>query len=424
MLGPDWKLYLILFCLYAFISFIKPKINLIILYFFISFTGYIANTFGRFLIAAIVSIFMCILAFRLLYNKKARIINHYPIDAILLIYFLHSVIYYTLARYSIFGNSESTELFGLYTFLPIIMYFLCFNAIRQKLLSDKFIIFTIMLSLLTVFFCTFIIELFSSNQSFDEFGPQFLGINSNNFGALYSGMLIFFMIYNYKKLKEIKIMTIITMFCLFAAVLLSQSRAALISFAITYVMFIMREKKLSILIFNACIFLIVCFIIIQFIPLEIFNKFRIAIEAYYEGNITLATSGRVNMLIGSLHYIYDGGLFRILFGGGVGGFRGVSTLYHGLIGLEVSVHNHFMHIFTTSGLIGLIIYLLMVIIICRDSFHFYSKFNDYFSGGVFFMMINFILCDMFGNRFVGISTYFVWPLIAILYYRRKKYEYV
>jgi len=406
-----YSLYVIL----ATASYFEPKFNLFVLLFIMSIIG-VLRTISNALYIIPIAILMLVLFLRII---NTRIIRFHALDSVkllLLIFLVHRTVYFILARYFGFGGITSISSMAIFIF-SIIWYYLCFDGLKTRILKAKYIESLVIFILILVFISTFINSLINNNFSV-EFGPQILGVNSNNFGALYSGILLFFLIRNHNTLTKLKNITIILIF--FFAIFFSQSRAAVVAFLFSYTLFLLQYKKVSKFIFHSILVILIFFIVFQYMQLPIVNKFKIIEEAYYSRNAVLLTSGRYNMIVGALKYLADGGLPRILFGGGLGSFRKVSWYYYNLYGLTSSVHNHFFDLLTKFGIIGLVIYLSIIIKITFDSYKYYKFANDTFSAGVFFLMVNYFICDMFGNRFTGISMFFIWPLIAVFYFRKYR----
>jgi len=402
-----------LYAILSITSYFEPKFGFFVLLFIMSIIG-VLRTISNASYVIPIFVLMFILFIRIINTKKIDLLIIDWLRILLGIFLIHRIVYFIVALHHGFEIGIS----NLAIFcMGIFIYWLCYEGLEAGIFTSSFIekLILFMLAMVSVGSSVYLFLYETWNV---ELGPQLLGINSNNFGALYSGVLIFFLIRYHNQLLKFKNIGFIGIF--FVSILLSQSRAALIAFVMTYILFLLRYKRISTFLTGCIVIAMVLFIVFQFISFPITDKFRIMEEAYYYKNYTVVTSCRINMIIGAINYIREGGLPRLFLGGGIGSFRMVAPIYFNLPDLQTSVHNHYFDILTKFGLIGLLIYMGLIIKICVDSYKSFKTTKSYFAAGIFFLMVNYIICDMFGNRFVGISTFFIWPLIAVFYFRKYR----
>jgi len=397
---------------------IQRKIQLIIMFAFFSFSGLIINIITQ-RNYALLLIYMILVIFISAYSNWKMIFQLKNLFIIMLsLYLLHFFIYIIFNEINLFGYSTETGFFSIFLFImPIIIFFLIKIIFKSKYL--KFFISTILFFLSIICISTIIYCYCSGNLSV-EMGPQILGVNPNNFGSLYASMLIFLIIYKERNLKIFPNYLILVLFIL--AIFLSQSRGAILAFIITYILYILMERKKLYYIISISIILVIIYYTTYYIlNLNFFKKTELLINAYYSRNLIIISSGRIPLWMSALNFILEGGIFRILFGSGFSSYLNYNVSLYNIPDLQTYAHNHYLHIITQSGLVGLILYLTIIIYICKVSFTLAYKIKDLYAKGIFFMMITYVISDLFGNRFTGISTFFIWPLIAILFNKNDYY---
>ena len=337
-------------------------------------------------------------------------------EKLVLIYTINGIIYLILARENILGQPEATELYRFVAVpMPAIFFFIVLFSLRAGHIKPEFLLKTVFVILSSVCILSLIYLQLTVGLTI-EAGPQFLYVNANNFGALCASAFIFWVIYNPQHIFGRAVLAYINL-SLLLGVALSQSRAAILSIIISLILFMFSGRWIRRAFFFIPIIIILFLEIVQYIPLGIAEKLSLMRSAYYAGDITLATSGRFAMWQAAINYMLDAPLYAWLFGNGVGTFEVSANLYHGIIDLQTHAHNHYLNELLIGGIWTLGLYLFMIGQLFYDCYNALGKKEDRLPSAVFFMMVSYAFCDLFGSRFSGNSLYIVFPIIALYYAR-------
>lgn len=344
------------------------------------------------------------------------------INKIILLILATNLIYLFLLQYYNFGDKDAVGKYALLTESSIIFYFITYALLKKRIIDDRYVIDIILLLLSLVFIGEIFLDILSIQYVPKErFGQSILGVNPTGYGSLYSSILVFFVIAKYDK-KSLK--DNILVFILLLAIFASETRAGLLAIIISFFIYLYIKGKIAGAVFILGIGVTSVILISLYYPFGIFERINLLIFAYQTENIDLFTNSRYQLWLGAINYFNEFDLKNVFFGGGIADYRNLSYLYVDQ-GFSGYAHNHYLKLLTDKGILGLSLLLLFYFSMLRKSFRafkFFTGANRKLFLGIFILIINYMILDIFGARFDGLSLFYIWPLIAVFIIKLERVE--
>ena len=295
---------------------------------------------------------------------------------------LSLVIFVIYVVLSLFWGTELNEGFtSVFGFILIVMVSIIFSSygsgavIQDNKLDQVWIMVGIISGILFVFGDRAKIGEYGSRTSLRILGTS---TDPNEFAGLFviSSAICIYHIINSKGIK--KYISIIAFALGIYSVLLSGSRGAMISCAISIIMTVFFCTKVS---FKK----IITFLIISIIGVLFFMKYLIPlvpVDVIERLDLSMLLkdggSGRSVLWKSGLDQYFGGNVFRIIFGYGANGL-----LVVGERGTTTTMHNYYLQVLINFGIVGLILYLTLL----WNIFKRYWKYNRKYACALFSMAV-------------------------------------
>ena len=316
---------------------------------------------------------------------------------------------------------------------PVFLYFVAFNIIRNKVILKKtIIILMIVVAIAGLMAMKEGIDLGDAG-SLDSSRVGGLAQQPNMMGAFFVYYMFLFLGFFYLNWSKIKSWWLLVPFLIcFRGIQVTYSRGAIMAFAFGLVAITFLKNKFLFIIM--CLGVIFALLNPQFLP----GGMRYAIdrtkggEQMYESsaiedNIDVSAATRIEIWKGAIQMIKDNPVWGV----GYGVFPYAIPMYVGGIG-ERDAHNTYLIIATEMGIPVLIVFLLIIFVLFRNTFWLFTRVEDPFIKAVALGMLGglagMIVANMFGSRLESeeVSAY-LWILAgliirAVLMKKRKEID--
>jgi len=318
---------------------------------------------------------------------------------------------------------------GIFVFATYFQMFFFFFLITQLLTEQKyfFIFGWVLIGSITIFSVILSIDYlyFIVNQGgFSYVNPEEIhgrkeGLNLDpNFSALYATLAISFVLYYIKIYKKlgIRILLLVCLSILFSAIILTHSMGGLIGLSSIMFLFLLFYKDFSTF---KKISILVCMIPISillyyFAPHSLETRVQHQYHNILSGNFETWGTGRGNLWMVSAKIIKENPLLGV----GLGGYIEIMgrEIYNVTGGKPKQAHNLYLAIATENGIIGLIVFLILVfsimtklLIEIKKLFVYDIKFA-YIGCSIFLSLFSFLVQSMFLDTQ---QDKYLWLLLAI-----------
>jgi O-antigen ligase len=418
----------------------KPEFPFYVLVAYVPFNKMLSGTFGGFMTALnLTNILIFITIFCWFINgvgSNKRLFEQNPLNLWIFLFCLLGI--FSVMRGGFYyGSRYLTEfIIPLKRWLtPVILYFISLNLIKNKeILKNTTIIILIVLAVVGLLTIKEGIDIGDSG-SLDSSRVGGIAGQPNMMGAFFVYYMFLFLGFFYLNWQKIKSWAFLVPFlvCL-RGIQVTFSRGALLAFAFGLVVITFLKNKL--LFFIMCLCIIFAFLNPQFLP----GGMRYAIDRTsknegrpFEETLDTSTAGKTEIWKGAFDEsldassairleIWRGAAQMIkdspIWGVGYGVFPYAIPMYTPGIG-EMDAHNTFLIIAAEMGIPVLLIFILIILIIFRNSFWLYTRTQDPFIKAIALGMLGGIaamfVANMFGSRLESeeVSSYF-WILAGLI----------
>lgn len=410
----------------------KPEVPFYVLIAYVPFNKMLSGTFGGFMTALnLTNILILVTVFCWVMNSmltKQRMFDGSALNWLVLLFCFLGV--FSVIRGGFYyGSRYAMEyIFPLKRWLtPVFLYFIALNVIKNKeILKNTIIILMIVVAaagLLTVkegFDLGDAGSLDSSRVNGIAGQPNMMGA----FFVYYMFLFLGFFYFNWNKLQSW--MLLIPFLICFRGIQVTYSRGAYMAFAFGLAAITFFKNK--ILFFLMCLGIIFALLNPQFLPggmrfaidrTEKTDNKGFAMEQIYEGapledTVDASSANRITIWKAALEMIKDNPLW------GVGyGVFGYALGYYNPNFSGWDAHNTYLIIAAEMGIPVLLIFMIIIFILFKDSFWLFTRVEDRFIKAVALGMlggiVGMLVANMFGSRFESeeVSAYF-WVLAGLI----------
>jgi len=243
------------------------------------------------------------------------------------------------------------------------------------------------------------------------------GVNKNALALFYSIVNIYIIEYLNKSDKPSKIFKYMFYIPIFLGMIMIQSKALIIIMAIQYLLYFylnFSEKKhdkrnLFLIIFIISLILFILSYFQKAYNLDYFGIFKIMLNR--QDNNMGSTSIRINMIQKAFDAIFNHPIF------GIGFYNFIH--YKNDIYFEYLSHNDYLLIFSEFGVIGIIIYILILKIIFKKAYISYKIKNNAINRINLTSIITIIIYLLFINAY---DNLLIWVIFGLIKAEYKKYK--
>lgn len=337
-------------------------------------------------------------------------------DYLILLHIIHTTLYFILAKYNYLGVAYNhIDWNGFFSVvLPYVVYLNLrvekFSIrIEGDLVSSSTLIISFIIGLISIL-------LFITGNADSELGigNEMMGVNPNNYGSLFVGILA--LIIPLTKKDSLSIWLFSSVYLI--NMLLSRSMTCIIAIIIVITIYLISKKisQLFISLLAMTIVFILTYYVLheQIMELGFARDIMLIRDLGVSGEYEIMLTGRPVLWDAAFRYLSDASINQLVFGSGIGGFAYSLYEYSGKL-LEVHPHNHALQCLLDGGLLKLSLYLALMCSVITDAWQEYKRTNTNLSKGVLLLIASFILMDLAGPRFNGRILFYILPPIAIFY---------